>query len=129
MAEIILAFQDRFAPLVMDGRKQQTIRQSKPGKAAPAPGDVVWALGSNASQSLGKWPVVEVLQVEIALPSGSMRLGGRYELDDAGREAMAHEDGFTCWADMLQWFREQYAGLAVYDGYLIGWRFEERCAA
>lgn len=126
MAEIILAFQDRFAPLVMDGRKQQSIRQRKPGKAAPELGDVVWAVSDKVTSSLGKWPVIELLGIEIYLPRGSVRINDTYVLDAPALETLAQQDGFTCWADMLQWFRTQYAGQDVFDGIVIGWRFQER---
>lgn len=109
------AFQDRFAPLVADGRKRQTIRQRKIGKPAPELGDVIWCLGSSMRQDLGKWTIT------IDLVSGRVVLRDTYHLVGGDLENFAQLDGFTCAADMLQWFRAQYAGLQVFEGDVIGW--------
>lgn len=114
-------FQDRFVPLVADGRKRQTIRQRKIGKPAPELGDVIWCVGANMSQSLGKWAITEVLPITIDLVKGQVVLRDTYRLAGADLEHFAQLDGFTCAADMLQWFREQYAGLQVFEGDVIGW--------
>ena len=122
------SFQARFAPLVADGRKRQTIRQRKIGKPAPELGDTIWCVGENMSQTLGKWPITEVLPITIHLHGGRVVLNDIYPVEGDDLERFAQQDGFTCAADMLQWFREQYAGLELFEGDVIGWHAMEGAA-
>lgn len=137
MTEINAFFQPRFVPLLKDGRKQQTIRQRCRFKVAPNVGDrIVCAAAKDVEgrnvipgPSVGTWPVTEVLAVEFDLVYGGICLGDRVFMSGEDLERLAQQDGFTCFEDMLQWFRGHYRDLQHFEGWLIGWVFEERIAA
>ena len=116
-----LEFEPRFAPLIVDGRKRQTIRTFLGTGVIPTPGDHLQALEAPNFKPLGYFVIDEVLQCEINLGNMNIFLAG-YPLPSDELEKFAIADGFTCLADMKQWFNQRYPDLMTYEGYLVSWQ-------
>lgn len=127
---IVKMFKPRFAPLVRDGTKRQTIRP-KPKRA----------LKPNEEISLRQWEgkpyrskqvelrkstltsleSIAIHQDGISFGDGTMR---RFWCGDKGGrrlilEAFAKDDGFSGWTEMREWFQEEH-GLP-FEGTLYKW--------
>lgn len=120
----IRMFKPRFAPMVVDGRKRQTVRP-RPTKRRyiPRVGDTIrmcrWAGKAYRSKQivLSHGTITEVASVGIGL-RGSIAIAGR-PLNIVQRAAFAQADGFLNHAEMIGWFREEH-GLP-FRGVLIKW--------
>lgn len=120
-----LMFKDRFAELVIDGRKRQTIRPTR--KRPIKVGDKL---------SLRKWsgaayrtPQVKLLDVTchavVTIRIDTERYDDAVMIVDGRRISLSEQimvamnDGFSCLNDMRQWFRETH-GLP-FEGVMIQW--------
>lgn len=117
-------FKPRFAPLVRDNLKLQTMRAwPKRGLVdVPRPGDTLDARQwegraySSPQVKLGERKIVDVDQVKLAMWRGE--IGMIHSPLDADAwvsitdlDALARTDGFTDWADMKAWFLAEYKTL------------------
>lgn len=130
MELVHLKFEPRFGPLIQDGRKQHSIRRYDTGERTPDIGDLaVCSIQSNRHQVqwIGNYFLDEVLPVQIDLQRMAINVAG-YPLPNDQREYFAVSDGFTCLADMQQWFRNKYPDLQIYEGVILGWNFQKAAA-
>jgi hypothetical protein len=110
-------FSERFAGLVAQGVKRQTIRGKR--KNRPRVGQVAYCFAGMRTRKcrrLGAWPIVAVRDV------GILECGGLVDglaLGYGGLEALARADGFVSWKEMQNWFRGMY-GLP-FCGDLVVW--------
>lgn len=112
-----LDFQERFAEMVGTGRKTQTIRPTR--KRPIREGDRLYlktGMRTKACRRLGDGVCCEAAPVTIA--TCTIWKGGR-PLPSLWRDSVARKDGFECWSEMRDWFREQH-GLP-FEGVLIRW--------
>ncbi len=112
-------FRPRFAALVKDGRKRQTIRKFRL-RGNPVPGSILQlyqGLRTKACQRLlSDVKCTEVRKIWIEY--GRVILDN-HELDQRQRTQLAHADGFKDIIDFYVFFRDQY-GLP-FEGILIKW--------
>lgn len=124
MARFLFNFTRDFAPLVESGAKRQTIRLERKDGRRPAPGFLACCyqgLRTSNSRLLIERPVVRVVDVEMIFLTGSIYINGRC-LNKQERLQLAVDDGFTCVADLLAWFKSQY-GPDVFRGFLTEWEY------
>ena len=120
----LYAFQERFAPMVQDGRKRQTIRARR--KNRPKVGQMAFCyrgLRTQKAKKLGSWVIISVQEVSITRDSLWI---GRFHLalDLVPKKWMgefARMDGFTDWPQMIQYFEPK--GFP-FEGDLIMWHWE-----
>lgn len=130
----VRTFQPRFARLVKDGAKKQTIRRVP--KRMPRPGDILDArewTGSpyrSPQRKLGEFSITDVCPCHLAEygicmkpPNGSMLQVlsvpiMTFEWVDADR--FAKDDGFVNWEEMRDWFGETHG--FPFEGIVIYWR-------
>lgn len=120
----VILFQPRFAPLVKDGSKRQTIRPTR--KHPLKPGEIV---------SLRQWsslpyrsPQTELRTAQIvSVESVSITLTGNLPVAINGRilwadelQAFAVADGFASAGEMVTWFDDTH-GLP-FAGQIIRWK-------
>ena len=109
-----LNFNSRFAPLVANGSKTQTVRKAR--KRPIRAGDTVHLFQVQRTKKclrLGEGRVSAVFPVSIA--TGLVVDGDPVFLPNI----FARNDGFSCFADMREWFKVRY-GLP-FNGVVICW--------
>lgn len=122
-----LNFQERFAPLILSGKKRQTIRAFR--KRPIKPGDtLILYIGMRTKQCrhLDNVKCREVQAFRIADWGFSRFEEGAtfsddhiYTLEPKVLNRFARKDGFKDWPEMREWFRKQH-GLP-FTGVLIRW--------
>jgi hypothetical protein len=121
----IVRYEPRFGPLLSDGRKQQTVRQRKPGVHVQLGDIFANAIEHSLTrlEPVGEVEIIRILPIQIDLKRMSIQLGKDRLTWSDDRERFARDDGFTCLADMAQWFKSKYPCLQVFDGFLYEWEF------
>lgn len=122
-ARFVRIFKPRFAPLVANGKKLQTVRPIPARR--PQVGDILDARAweelpyRSKQRKLGEWPISAVGEVSIFRDIDGMV---RVEVDgiNYSTENFARWDGFINADDMSQWF-EQNHGLP-FNGILLTWK-------
>lgn len=120
----LLSYEARFAEMVADGRKRQTIRAYRKDGRDPKPGDMLhhytgpYRPGERVK--IGASVCTRVLPFEIEVPKEHgvyWLLDGVVMIEDEIGE-FAVDDGFTDPADMLRWMQANggiaFNGLAIY---------------
>jgi len=114
----VILFQPRFAKIVKEGTKRQTIRREARCKAGDKLSLRQWAGKPRRKGSrqvvLGEATCTSVTPVRMAV-IGITIMGIFHPSPDY----LAHADGFENFAEMLSWFGERY-GLP-FEGWLIRW--------
>jgi len=122
MAIFLLNFKKEFASRVESGEKRQTIRRNRKDGRRPQPGDTAklyTGLRTRDARLLRAAPVAECLAVRMHLLDRVIIVDGRkLEIEEA--TAFARADGFECFGDLLQWFRDQYQ-TDDFDGFCVRW--------
>ena len=125
-------FQPYFAPLILSGAKNTTIRgrEAKVGSTAY----LFTGMRTKACQRLGQSEIVHCSPILLAYDRHSdeplIKLGA-YHITEAQQEELAIQDGFTHTREMLAWFKKTYdtaeptytkiGDKIVYNGFLITW--------
>ena len=110
-------FQDRFASMVQDGSKRQTIRRERRRPIRPGDRLVLYAgLRTKKARKLLEDKCKRASKIEIG--ERYVKVDGNL-LDPLERTALAVADGFLGPAGFYEFFRERY-GLP-FKGVLIGW--------
>lgn len=116
----VIMFMHRFAPLVENGTKGQTIRPER--KRPIRRGDTLslrrWADKAYRSPQVELRRTVCISVEPVTVAMLTVTVGGRL-LTDAEREAFARADGFASGMDMGDWFENQH-GLP-FAGVVIRW--------
>lgn len=118
-------FQPRFAEMVEDGRKRQTLRPTP--KRMPEPGDLISLRAWTGKPYRSKQRVLKeavVVGVEpISISASVLGIGLSKWVYGFGRtlsmDSFARRDGFKDFPEMAAWFEEQH-GLP-FNGILIRW--------
>lgn len=113
-------FQARFAGLVREGIKRQTICARRRDEQVPKVGDrfVAYAgMRTKKCRRLMEGRIVAVMPIEIS--AAGIRLEGK-DLDAAQANALALLDGFASANEMIGWFIETH-GRGRFVGHLIRW--------
>lgn len=122
---VAINFNARFAPLVENGTKRQTIR----AKARCKAGDRLQLFTGQRTKDCRKLvandPVCDLVMYVALRPDG-VTLGNVDEFP-RDRDDFARADGFVDYADMLDWFEETY-GTRYFVGTIIRWRPSEEAA-
>lgn len=119
-----LNFKARFADLVLQNKKCQTIRAKRKDGRDPKPGDKLFLYSDLRTKNAKKLRIVTCRSVDSIHMSGGMvamesvDIGGKglshHELD-----WLAQADGFKDWEDMRHWFFKEHG--APFHGLLIKW--------
>ncbi len=151
---MLLGFQDRFHPMLLDGSKRHTIRA--PRKISPKVGEVCHCYGKVRQKGmhlLGRWPCVRVEDIRIWRDDGAAHLrpgaspqiknlivtreaeefpynlqveidGERLSRDE--RESLARRDGFEDFEAMVMFWRKEHGkGKRIdFHGDVIHWDFD-----
>lgn len=129
MRRFVRMFQPRFAPMVEDGTKRQTVRRVP--KRVPEPGDLIslreWTgKPYRSKQRVLKEAVVERVERITITSDGIVRRSPGSHLfvisNEMKLDQFAREDGFGCWRSMKRWFVDQH-GLP-FEGIVIYWKEE-----
>lgn len=117
-------FHERFADLIREGRKTQTIR--KTFEPIPKPGDLIdcrkWEGQAYQSrqQSVGVFEVKYLWIVEIEEQSAELSCPFyKIRVQEKDHDMFAKADGFDDWCEMVAFFRSAY-GLP-FKGFLLEW--------
>ena len=119
----VYCFQERFADLVADGTKRQTIRGVRKDGRSPALGDTLslrtWLGRPRASGQRLLRPECPCVGVgSVWINEGGVSVDG-YIMDLGERNELAKSDGFRDYEEMHEWFREQHR--LPFRGVLIRW--------
>jgi len=124
---MLLGFKTRFAPFILDGRKQHTIRATR--KIRVRVGETCHCytgLRQKGAKLLGRWPCVKIEDIHIARGARGLSILIDGELLDADeREALARRDGFASLDEMAQFWE----GRLPFAGTVIHWRWTSEVAA
>ncbi len=118
-------FKPRFAVLVMDGKKTQTIRPPRADGKTPALNDLAdlrtW-LGKPYRSKQSKLSLGRIWRVrKIQIGELGVRIwNGKRASSEKHLDSFARLDGFRDWPDMLAFFKETH-GEKVFIGNLIEW--------
>jgi hypothetical protein len=118
-----LNFKARFAPMVEDGSKLQTLRAPRGDGRDPRPDDRLYlytGMRTKACRKLGDAICTNVRA--ITLTDGAIVMAGNALTDPEDLDWFARLDGFTDWADMRTFFR------LPWSGYVITWHDFKRSA-
>ena len=114
----LLNYKKQFAGLVESGEKCQTIRAFR--KRLIKPGDRLYhytGLRTKSCRKLLESDCITVDSITIK-ENGRLIVGGLLQ-GCIGREVIAEADGFSCWEDMLEFFKTVH-GLP-FTGQMIRW--------
>lgn len=118
--KFVRMFQPEFVPLVLSGRKRQTIRPTP--KRMPAPGDRislrVWMDRPYRSKQVVLWEATIIGVDPIQLGRWGATVNGRF-LEPWDLDELALADGFDGWIGLRDWFSKIH-GLP-FSGILIRW--------
>jgi hypothetical protein len=122
-------FKDRFAPLVRDGRKRQTVRPTpKRAKDMPEPGDLFiaerWTGKPYRSkvEEIMRGEIMGVATCEVNFVTGRrprplLTINGR-TLTRGAADGFAMADGFESALELVQWFQNEHGlpfqGIAIF---------------
>lgn len=125
----VIMFKDRFADLVRDGIKRQTIRPKRKQKNTPRPGEVMsfrrWTGKPYRSKqeqvATGLIEAVEEVEIRDEMPLPICVKPPSPALNFwPSPDKFARADGFADWPDMRDWFKATH-GLP-FHGILIRWK-------
>lgn len=127
---MLLGFQPRFAPYIVDGSKQHTIRaHRKRGVRIGETCHCYVGLRQPNAKLLGRWPCVKLDRIQIY--GGWEVLSGKFFgdvyvndslLDEPERQCLAYSDGFRgidSFGEMMEFWR----GRLPFEGLVIHWRW------
>lgn len=126
-------FQKRFAPFILRGDKQHTIRATR--KNPDVPGNIAHCytgLRTKQTKLLGRWPVTRVEEIRIVpgcdcndpkcnLSAPCVSVAGEWLTMDE-REKLARLDGFKDFAEMTEFWK----GRLPFVGHITHWKFSKR---
>lgn len=116
----IYNFQPRFVPMILSGEKTHTIRAlrvnpDRPGNTL----SLYTGLRHKGARLLMRTPCTAVQNILIT-PGGVIRIDGLY-LEGDECEALARRDGFSSFAEMLEFWQSPKTRLP-FRGHIIHWR-------
>ena len=114
-----LNFQARFAPLVVSGKKRQTIRAYRKDGRDPKPGDMLYLYTGQRTRRcsfLGSYICAE--RHVICFDREELQIDNR-ECGSSEAQCIAEADGFRDWHTFVDWF-DRVHGLP-FEGLLIRW--------
>lgn len=117
----LLGFKKKFAPLVENGAKHQTIRAKRRSGRNPQVGDRLYlytGLRTKQARKLGE--VICKSVEEITIDYLGINVAGEW-LSISERDAIAQADGFTCFQDMKEFFDKEHGLKDGFSGLLIKW--------
>ena len=115
---MLLGFKRRFAPHIEAGRKTHTIRGKR--KRPPRVGEICHCYVDPRQRTmrlLGRWPCIKVEHIEISADH-EVEING-VRLSVRQRESLARRDGFTSFAEMMQFWK----GRLPFTGDIIHWEW------
>jgi hypothetical protein len=143
---MLLGFQERFAPFVLDGSKTHTIRAER--KVEMKAGEMCHCYVNPRRKDmklLGRWPCVRVEYIEIyergdgtfgVVISSDYRNGyarNWHELGSCEKDLLAWKDGFRharkattrgCFKLMMDYWKPKNGRPLDFRGVIVHWRFE-----
>lgn len=118
----LLGFKKQFAHLVENGTKRQTIRAKRRDGKDQRVGETLYlytGLRTKHCRKLGEEICKSV--EEITIDYNGINVSGNW-LSVSERDALARADGFTCFQDMKEFFKNEHGSLqAGFSGLLIKW--------
>jgi hypothetical protein len=118
----LLGFKQRFADLVKNGTKRQTIRNDR--KYPIQPGETLylyWGLRTKLATKLGQHPCLEVHKININ--AKGVKIGNEKRLTTlVALNRFAFLDGFKDWEEMQRWWKLTHGPKCFpFNGILIKW--------
>ncbi|RVD44927.1 hypothetical protein EN742_00860 [Mesorhizobium sp. M4A.F.Ca.ET.020.02.1.1] len=120
---VAYSFKSHFAPPILAGTKRQTIRADRKRHArAGEQLQLYTGMRTKQCKLIGRATCIGVDLVMLNFADhGVVRINGIVLFSDAAMQRFAHSDGFTSWADMRAFWRDNHPGVEVFDGVLIRW--------
>lgn len=117
-------FKRRFAPLVRDGVKRQTIRVRRRDGRDAKPGRMLQLYVGLRTK--GRELLLEAVCRDVKTVRIDRRFAHDIELDDrpltrVDAEAFARADGFSCFDELLEWFTIEQGRELPFFGLVIYW--------
>ena len=125
---MLLNFEPRFVPYVVEGSKTHTIRCLRKDGKVPRVGEICHCytgLRRKGPRLLGRWPCVKVEEIEISLslaakPHRVFINGERLHSDEL--DTLAFRDGFRSGGGFLEMMMF-WKGRLPFQGFVIHWRW------
>lgn len=128
MSTFLFNFKARFVPMVRHGQKRQTVRANRKDNRRPVPGDTVKlysGLRTSSCHLLLEARCSECLGIRMSLDDGfGEGAGGELFINGepqgpTERAEFARADGFSSWAEMADWFRQNHG--PEFEGFCVKW--------
>lgn len=128
MSTFLFNFRARFVPMVQHGLKLQTVRATRKDNRRPVPGDALklyFGLRTAHVHLLREATCTACLGVRMELDDGigdgaggSLFINGEPQ-GPQERARFARADGFSGWAEMADWFRQNHG--PEFEGFCVQW--------
>jgi hypothetical protein len=113
-------FQQRFANLVEDGRKKQTIRALRKDRRTPKVGQLFVGYTGMRTKVCRQLLTSSIMKVQrFGIVAGEFYVDTQLLTTEAAH-ALAIADGFSSANEMLGWFIDQHG--RTFNGHIIHWR-------
>lgn len=120
---VAYSFKPRFVAPIQAGTKRQTIRADRKRHARPGEQlQLYTGMRTKQCKLIARSTCVSVDLVLLNFADhGVVRVNGIVLFSDAAMQDFAHRDGFTSWADMRAFWRENHPGMEQFEGVIIRW--------
>ncbi|MGX9145869.1 hypothetical protein [Mesorhizobium sp. 128a] len=120
---VAYSFRPRFVEPIAAGTKRQTIRADRKRHAREGEElQLYTGMRTKQCKLIGRATCIGVDLVMLNFADhGVVRINGIVLFSNAAMQKFARSDGFTSWADMRGFWRDNHPGVEVFDGVLIRW--------
>lgn len=122
---VAYSFKARFAPLIIDGSKSQTIRADRRRHARQGEElQLYTAMRTKHCRLIGRARCLRVTGIRLDLAGGRVSFEDGWEPDIftvTGLDVFAVRDGFADWADLCAFWRAEHEALTAFSGVMIQW--------
>jgi hypothetical protein len=122
----LYGFKARFAPFILDGRKQHTIRKIRADGRLPRVGEICHCyvgLRQPGARLLGRWPCTKIESIYILDYEPARVWVDGNVLSGDELERLARADGFADWEEMVCFWQQEHT--LPFHGHIIHWKFSK----
>lgn len=120
---VAYSFQQKFVGPIKAGTKAQTIRNDRKRHARPGEAlQLYTAMRTNRCRLIGNAICASVEPIRFDFDSQEVTIGGLSPMVDlSDLDAFAQLDGFDDFRSLVEFWRENHAGVQQWEGVLIRW--------